>query len=275
MSAPVDEALRLARLGLRVLPLHTPGDAGSCSCSRRASCTSSGKHPRTRNGVNDATRDPSQIMQWWGSWPEANVGVATGNGLAVLDVDPRSGGHETLAAFVENVGGGVEPTTAEVATGGNGRHLYFRAPAELASAVLGAGLDLKAAGGYVVAPPSLHASGRVYTWHPARALTGPDDVSDLPAWVLDATGHRRGSATPPAEWARLVNGGAPLGERNNATARLAGHLLARGVDPHVTLGLLVAWDAKRNRPPLGEAEVTKTVASIVRREARKLAGGAA
>lgn len=252
MSAVIGAALDYASRGLRVFP-----------------CASAAKRPLTPNGFKNATTDPGQVHEWWDRWPTANVAIATGDGLAVIDVDPRNGGHETLAAFVAIDHEGEALDTAEVATGGNGRHLYFRAPAGLSGRVLGPGLDLKAAGGYVVAPPSLHATGRQYVWHPARPLDTP--LAELPEWALDTTGRLNGT-TPAEEWVKLATAGAAPGERNNATARLAGHLLSRGVDAHVTLELLVGWDAARNRPPLGETEVTKTVTSIVRREARKLQG---
>lgn len=256
MSALLDAALGYAGRGLRVFP-----------------CATGAKRPLTPNGFKSATTNPGQLREWWASWPTANVAVATGDGLAVVDIDPRSGGHETLRAFVENVGGGQEPVTPEVATGGGGGHLYFRAPAGLACRVLGDGLDLKATGGYVIAPPSLHASGRHYVWHPARTL---DDapLADLPDWALGTTGRLHGT-TAPGEWASIVRYGAKHGERNVTTARLAGHRLTRrSLDPAVALALIETWDAQRNRPPLGPIEIGKIVRSIATREARKLEGGA-
>lgn len=273
MSAPIDAALDYASRGLRVLPLHTADDHGRCSCGRPR-CASVAKHPRSLHGVKDATADAGEVLRWWGMWPSANVGIATGEGLAVLDVDPRNGGHETLAAFIDNVAFGDAPETAEAVTGGDGRHLYLRAPRDLGCAVLGDGLDLKANGGYIVAPPSLHASGRQYVWHPARGL-GDTPLADAPAWVLDRAGHREGGrrqAVPPDEWVRIVRHGADLGERNTTAARLAGRLLAHGLDAHLVLALVETWDERRNRPPLGAAEVAKTVRSIAAREAAKLEG---
>jgi hypothetical protein len=76
--------------------------------------------------------------------------------------------------------------------------------------------------------------------------------------------------TPPAEWAGDICAGAPLGTRNVTCARLAGHLLARGIDPAVALALLEAWDERRNRPPMGSREVERVATSIARREASQL-----
>ncbi len=76
-------------------------------------------------------------------------------------------------------------------------------------------------------------------------------------------------------WAALACHGVAEGERNATAARLAGRLLAHGLGGAETFGLLEAWDAQRNRPPLGSAEVERVVASIAERELRKLRGTAA
>ena len=72
----LQEALRYAAKGWRVLPLHTPTSTG-CSCSK-SKCHNAGKHPRTRAGLKDASADADLIRGWWAQWPEANVGIATG-----------------------------------------------------------------------------------------------------------------------------------------------------------------------------------------------------
>ena len=79
------------QFGWRVFPLHSV-DANGCSCGSPA-CTGTkpGKHPRTARGCLDATTDADQVRAWWTQWPDANVGVATGGGLVVIDIDPRHG----------------------------------------------------------------------------------------------------------------------------------------------------------------------------------------
>jgi hypothetical protein len=84
-----------------------------------------------------------------------------------------------------------------------------------------------------------------------------------------ATAENSKAATPPAEWRELVKG-VDQGARNSSTARLAGYLLRRFVDPFVVLELLQCWNATRCMPPLSEAEVQRTVNSIAGREIRKL-----
>jgi hypothetical protein len=169
-------ALRHAALGWRVLPLHTPdgAGAGACSCGR-AGCPKPGKHPRCRHGVRDATSSADTISAWWSTWPNANVGLATG-ALLVIDVDGEQG-ISSLQELQHNYG--PLPTTLE-ATTRRGRHLYFTGPSHRignSAGRLGEGLDVRGHGGYVVAPPSLHADGHIYQWRTRRPPAA------LPAWV--------------------------------------------------------------------------------------------
>lgn len=140
-----------------------------------------GKRPLLSDWPNViATRE--LVDQWWRRWPDANVGIRTGSGLAVLDVDDKDGVHDTLAAL--EAAHGPLPATPEAVTGRNGRHLHFRAPLDLASRRLGPGLELKAAGCQVASPPSVHAdTGRLYAWHPAHPFE-PAAIADLPSWLL-------------------------------------------------------------------------------------------
>ncbi len=71
---------------------------GCCACAAGNNCERPGKHPRTKHGVRDATKDPEQIKAWWRTWPDANIGVATGrdSGIIVIDADPRNGAIETI-----------------------------------------------------------------------------------------------------------------------------------------------------------------------------------
>ena len=94
----LDAALDYASRGWAVIPLHHPTTARPCSCGR-ADCDSPGKHPRTDHGVKDATTDETAIRRWWGQDPAANVGIATGavSGIAVVDIDPRNGGRQSVA----------------------------------------------------------------------------------------------------------------------------------------------------------------------------------
>jgi hypothetical protein len=95
---------------------------------RRAGCAHPAKHAVTRHELREATSDSARIRSWWGRWPWANIGVATGatSGLLVIDVDPRSGGTDSPARL-ESLMGSL-PVTLTAATGGGGRHLFFAHP---------------------------------------------------------------------------------------------------------------------------------------------------
>ncbi len=165
-SQMLDAALEYARLGWYVFPVHGIRD-GRCSCG--ADCGSPGKHPRIKGWPNVATTDPQTIARWWRQWPYANIGCACGpSGLLVLDVDPRHGGDKSLE-HLEGLHRRFYQTRAR--TGGNGLHLFFKKPAGVTVKsrpnALGngyPGIDIRADGGFIVLPPSLHASGKRYDW---------------------------------------------------------------------------------------------------------------
>jgi hypothetical protein len=192
-SALRDAALSYAARGWCVLPLHDV-TAGHCSCAKGATCDKPGKHPHIDHWPETASCDPAQIRDWWEAWPTANVGILTGHRsrLAVLDVDPRHGGDIALADLEACYT--PLPETTMVLSGGadQGQHRYFALDGPLGKFDPAPGLNLQADGAYVVAPPSLHASGRLYTW---EASSEPDDVplAPLPDW-LTALAHDRAAA---------------------------------------------------------------------------------
>jgi hypothetical protein len=219
----------------------------------------------------------AELARWFARWPDANLGIVTGavSGLVVLDVDPKHGGDDSLAAL-ERAHGRL-PETCEALTGGGGRHLYFAHPGGVVHnrAALAPGIDLRGDGGYVVAPPSLHPSGRDYVWEVSR---DPDEVppAPMPRWLLQlATGPGERGGHPLTHWRRLVREGVAEGARNSSIASLTGHLLWHGVDPEVALDLLLCWNAERCRPPLDADEVARTVESIRRLHEREATAGAA
>jgi hypothetical protein len=195
-------ALDAAERGWFVLPLYHP-IGQRCSCGKDCG-KDIGKHPRIKDWPTTATRDPNLITRWWTQWPEANIGILTGakSGLVVIDIDPRNGGHLTVDDLETEHG--KFPATVESITGSPGRHLCYCHPGgrlRCGTDVLGPGVDVKADGGYIVVPPSLHASGRRYEW---EVSSHPDDIplAPLPEWIpLEddteedlETGKRRSSA---------------------------------------------------------------------------------
>jgi Bifunctional DNA primase/polymerase, N-terminal/Primase C terminal 1 (PriCT-1) len=211
-----------------------------------------------------------QVRAWFSDWPEAGVGIVTGSlsGLVVLDIDFRHDGETSLERLQQQHA--RLPATLECRSGGGGRHLYFAHPGGLVRNQVGLapGVDLRGDGGYVVAPPSLHASGRRYAWVEDRT---PDNLplAALPEWVLrQANDEPARLGHPIGHWRRLVREGVPEGERNATIASLTGHLLRHGVDASVAIELLLCWNRVRCRPPLADDEVVSVVESITRRRAR-------
>jgi hypothetical protein len=283
--------------GWRVFPLWWVV-GGRCACPAGEACTSPGKHPLTRRGLHDATTDLERVATWWHICPHANIGIPAGdNGLAVLDVDPRHGGHVSLSRLVDALedAGTPLPTTLSASTGGGGLHLIYAAPEggiKGGSNVFGAsmtGLDTRGRGGYIVAPPSVHATGRPYRWLSflADIAPWPAALSALmdPAAAVAATRPARTAPAMPAaddflfsaggyaavamrgELARVH--GAAEGERNHTLNRAAfalGQLVAAGLldgdlvlDELVTAGLEIG---------LGLSETRATVRSGLRGGAR-------
>ena len=230
-----------------------------------------GKRPLVRwTPYQRARAGAEEIRQWFRQWPEANVGIVTGavSGLVVLDVDPRHGGDAALAELER--GHGPLPDTVAATTGGGGRHLYFRHPGGLVRNKVGLapGIDLRGDGGLVVAPPSLHPSGRRYAWVEGRA---PDaaPIAPMPDWLLHlASAPPGGPGHPLRHWRELIERGVGEGERNNTIASLAGYLFWHELDTQVVLDLLLCWNAARCRPPLPADEVARTVESIARLHAQ-------
>ena len=139
-------------------------------------CEPGGKRPLTPNGFWDATTQRRRIEAWWGRWPAANVGIPSGrrSGLLVLDADPRNGGFVSLA-LLERENGPI-PGTARARTGGGGVHVFFVYPAgetvRNSVGILGAGLDVRGEGGYVVVPPS--RTRGAYDWIDRSPPAEPD-----------------------------------------------------------------------------------------------------
>ncbi|WP_246277830.1 bifunctional DNA primase/polymerase [Phytohabitans rumicis] len=190
---PLATALWYAASGVPVLPLHTGGGGGRCSC-RRPHCDRPGKHPRWHPrlitaGLHQATTDPDQVVRWWTAWPRANVGLRTGVTVDVCDVDTPVG-LRLLSALVDDA------AVPAVRTGSGGLHLYFAATGAPNRVRVLPGVDWRGKDGYVVAPPSIHANGRRYRW--IRHGPAPDCPSELISLVMPPPRpHPRSCATRP------------------------------------------------------------------------------
>lgn len=248
---PGEAAIRLAARGYRVFPVK-PG----------------GKAPLTKNGFHDATTSQDPIAAWWSRDPSANIGLATGriSGVVVLDVDPGHGGDESLADL-ERAHGPL-PETVEAITGGGGRHLYFRAPSQAvpcSASRIGRGLDVRGDGGYVVVPPSIHASGSRYAWIEGRDLLA-GEAAEVPSWLLGLLGPLTFEECAPSvasacDVRAVTSSAIAEGQRHTTLMSLAGSMRNKGLDGEAILAALVATNRSRCEPPLPTREVEEIARS--------------
>jgi hypothetical protein len=257
-------ALAIAQRGLAVFP-----------------CRARDKIPITRHGCLDASTDTAQVSAWWKQYPAANIGIATGSksSVWVVDIDGMDG-ERSLGGILDEYKAKL-PQTVESITGSGGRHIFFRLPDYDAPVIknsarqLGAGLDIRGEGGYVIAPPSIHPNGRTYAW----SVDSGSSFVEAPIWFLqhvtlprhrDANGseYRR---LPGDHWAAIAKG-VSEGCRNHTAASFAGYLLRHGIDAQATLELMLAWNRERNHPPLPDQQIVSTVESIAKRELLRLQG---
>ena len=185
---PIDQALEYARCGLPVLPLWWIDDDGQCACgqSHAKNPSGRGKHPIAHHGSHDATTDEAQIREWWTKHPRAHIGLATGpDSVWVVDVDP-----EGLLWYEANSDLLGEPLIQRTPRGGY--HLVYRWPDDgreprQGTNVLAPGVDVRAAGGYIVAEPATSWNGREYVWEdgPQDLIAEGKRLPDAPSDLLD------------------------------------------------------------------------------------------
>lgn len=229
-----------AQRGWRVLPLHWITEQGQCSCLPAPwapKCASAGKHPLEADWPTTGSTDPHVIVQWWVQYPQANVGIATGeaSGLFVVDIDPKSGGEDSWERLRSEYGEseGI-PETHTVRTGSKGLHYYFKHPGAVVKGTAKAfgdaypGIDLRGKGGLVVAPPSVSDKGPyevVTDLKDLKDLKDPEDIEDIgvkklppaPKWLLNLMSehglwYEEGSAASNGQHPGPAGGGRDRGE---------------------------------------------------------------
>lgn len=260
-----DPILYYASRGWQVFPIHNPIPSGGCDCGN-PSCKQIAKHPRTINGLKDATTDPKKIIAWRQQYPYTNWAIRTGaeSGIIVLDVDVKNDGEKSLDELT--LDHAMLPATVEAQTGSGGRHIYFRHPGvevKNSTSKLGHGLDIRGDGGYVCAPPSEHASGKHYEWElSSKPSTTP--LAPIPEWMLSLLETK---PSPKLNGHTVLPQG-PLvfreGERNSGLASLGGVLRKKGVAVEAIAGALHAMNGVHCVPPLEPTEVEKVAQSMGR-----------
>jgi len=250
-----DAALQLAQMGLAVFP-----------------CQPRGKEPVTDNGLHSATTDPERVRSWWRAVAECNIGVATGvvSGVFVLDIDGEGGEGSLLKLESEH---GALPPTIEAITG-KGRHCYFRigehGAVKNSAGQIATGLDIRGDGGYVIAPPSIHPSGRPYAW----SVDTTRDFADAPDWLhtLISTNSNGKAGKPLEHWHKVLTQPIRNGERNATLASICGKLYHAGLtDGFLIYDLIMCVNIARCEVPLPPDEIETIVISVGRTHLKRLA----
>lgn len=205
-TSPSEWAVMYRSLGLQVVPAHRPGE-----------------HPQYKRPVitwkewEDSLTPDAVFQKWYGKDGQHsrrhNMGLVTGNAsggvfCVDLDVNERSQAMEWWAKLVLIHANNQEPDTPSQRTGGGGRQILFRAPAGYSPPTFktNIGIDIRGQGGFMMCPPSLHASGREYVWEDGRAPYDVD-IDEAPDWLIEAI-----------ETLRLEHGGSSSGPRERAEA---------------------------------------------------------
>jgi len=207
-----------------------------------------GKRPRVRWGqLQPGPWHELQVRCWWRKWRDAGIGLRTGDGLAVIDIDPRHGGQIDPSW----------PATLTARTRSGGWHLYYRAavPVRCSAGVVAPGVDVRGEGGFVVAPPTPG-----WSWLNDAALA---ELPRLRAEERGASGRRMSGTTGTGQRFEILDEVAE-GGRNQYLARMVGWLLSQGIGPDDAEALVEDYNAVACKPPLDCDEVSAIVASIAR-----------
>lgn len=183
-----------------------------------------GKSPLCPKGFKDATTNKVVLQEWNNNFPNCNVGIPTGqiNNIFVVDVDGEQG-FKSLNRL-ELIYGKLDAPTVIT---GKGKHLYFKMPenTDIKSSVskIADHIDIRANGGYVVAPPSIHENGHRYTW---ENFIPNQDFPEAPSWFISLITHAEKQPLPVSGVLEEISN-APQGQRNDTLYRRAISLINR------------------------------------------------
>lgn len=279
------EAFFYLQMGLPIIPL-CPSDHRKMPNSHREVCQAPGKSPVLREWAQRGTPSTEEVTEWFRANEYINIGLVLGNtgnwNLAGIDIDGEIG-EELLEEWSK----GVLPDTWEFTTG-NGRRLLYLLPEGSESKKFSkkkenveGELALLASGQQTVLPPSIHHTGRIYTWTEGRSPRDID-LADAPQWLLNRvllykedqgnTLNLLSDVPPPTvsqeDWTKNVE----TGERNNHLVKLAGSLIARrNIPKEQILEFLKTWNTNHCVPPLPDSEIEIMVENLFESEQIKAA----
>jgi hypothetical protein len=185
MNEILTAALAAAERGWPVFMLgHSKRPVANCNTCRDNPHDPATCRHLTCHGFYAATTDPARVAAIVYAIPTGQLAIRTGavSGLLVVDIDPQHGGNTSFAKLIAR---SLVPRTLSVQTGSWGTHLYYRHPGQhmpCRPMPRLKGIDIKADGGYVVLPPSIHhRTGRPYQWR-----YGMDEIEEMPPALVTA-----------------------------------------------------------------------------------------
>lgn len=263
-SGITQAAIELGKLGYWVFPIK-PND----------------KVPWAPHGYKSAKNGEAHVQKLFEGKDQGNLGISTHKGLVVVDIDPRNGGNESFKDLIEQIG--HFPPTVQCFTAGGGMHYYFRRSDSIKGrSGIRPGIDIKAEGGYVVAPPSVNGSGGEYRWVEGHSPFDmePAPIPDKLLHILNGGDNQAAALSKPnpeqkdaeRQSSKIVTGSMPNpgkgtiteGSRNTSLTSLAATLNRRMPDPQDILRTVVDYNNAHCSPPLPEEEVSRIVESVCR-----------
>ncbi len=268
-----------------VLPIHAPiqkdGIISGCTCHLGSRCPRIGKHPITKHGCLDSSKKEAVIRAWWQEYPWANVAIATGgkSRLLVLDVDEE--GMETLFRKSINI-----PDTVTCLTGKGSHHYFYIESGTWSNRenLLGTpgektGLDIRGENGYVLAPPSLHYSGKRYEW---VCDLGPGDIklSPVPPFILNSYMESSSTKRSEDDGKSII----PPGMINTTLTSIAGKCRRLGCNAEEIFTVIksnyerrakagdLEYSAKTGQKPFTDNDLWKIARSIAKKPAENPLG---
>lgn len=258
MEKTLSSALGISRDGFSIVPFISEGNT---------------KRPITKHGFKDATQDETTIKKWWTCNPQANVAIATGKQsdgqfLIVIDADRHNAETDGIVSLEKwQAEHGTFPETVTVQTGGGGTHYYFTLSPENAEGVKGTtgilpSVDIRAEGQGVVAPPSLHASGKRYVWLSDRHSLA--DVAPANDSVIALLHYRK-------EKQKIIfnirsGRTIPNGHRNNALYSMARTMQDAGFLNETIIAAICYENKHHCKESLTESEVFRLLQSALSNE---------
>ena len=213
----------------------------------------------TKNGhvlaswIKEASTDPSQIYEWFSNGP-MNIGVCTGNGLAVIDIDNKNGksGNDSIQSFVSSF-----PKTKVVSTPNGGFHMYYHVNREIhCTTNLLPGIDIRGEGGYVLGVGSVINNKFYKDMYPNRHIAEANDA----VYKFLQFREKKNANSNSLNCKKMIG----EGERNDFLFRLGCSLQGKGLSDSLIHDALIQENENHCVPPLGNKEVESIISSVLK-----------